>query len=184
VGKKKGIAKQRGTYEGISIDYKTARKNFFGLQPHLKSGGDLPAMRASEVEIARLRLAETIHEEVTSIRATRVENRITYRILEEELTPEGYTFEIKPRSSRQPLTLGQLISLIDNAKIHDPDGNVENTGLVLPHWEYEFNEQQSEIESISACIAISSVFYKQLAAYYGQVFTEWASSKATSSGKN
>jgi len=131
-----------------------------------------------------LRLAETIHEEVTSIRARRVGSRIAYRIVEEVLTPEGYTFGIKPRSSLQPLSLGQLVNLIDNARIHDPDGNVESTGLVLPHWEYEFNEQQSEIKSIKASIDICSVFYEQLQIYYDQVFPEWAASKVKTLGKN
>ena len=121
-GEKEQLAKRLETYDGISIDYEAARKNFYGLRPHLRSGADLPALRTTEVEIACLRLAATIHEEVTSIRARRVGNRIAYRVVDEVLTPEGYTLEIMPRSSRQPITLGQLISLIDNAKICDPGG--------------------------------------------------------------
>src|SRR5215472_3435240 len=73
-------AKQLGTYDGITIDEATARKSFFGLKPLLRSGVDLPPLRPTEVEIARLRLAETIQQEVTSIRARRVGGRIAYRI--------------------------------------------------------------------------------------------------------
>jgi len=85
------------------------------------NGFDLPTLLPTEVEIARLRLAETVHQEVTSIRARRVGRRIAYRIVDEVLSDLGYRFEFRPRSSSIPLTLGKLIEMIDNAEVFGPD---------------------------------------------------------------
>jgi len=171
-------AKQLGTYDGIVIDEATARKTFFGLKPHLRSGIDLPRLGPTEVEIVRLRLAETIHEEVTSIRARRVGRRIAYRIVDEVLSECGYVFEFTPGWSSMPLTFGKLIEMIDNVEVFAPDGETFPRGLVVSAWEHQLNEcENTDPESLKKWIDVSSVFYPQLKTYYGHVFEEWAKAK-------
>ncbi len=45
-----------------------------------------------------------------------------------------YVFEIKPKSSRLPLTFGQLVRLIDTTPLGD--GSLDTPGLVVPFWEW------------------------------------------------
>lgn len=160
------LAKRLGTYDGIFMGWAT------------RSGFDLPTLLPTEVEMARLRLAETGHQEVTSIRARRVGRRIAYRIVDEELSSEGYRFVFRPRSSSIPLTLGKLIEMIDNVEVFGPDGEAFPKGLVIAAWEHQVNEcENSDPESLRNWMAVSSEYYPDLKAYYQQVFVQWALAK-------
>jgi hypothetical protein len=122
-------AKKKGTYDA-GLDRAAVVKNFFGLHPHLRSGQDLSEFKKDEVEIGRLRWAQTVHEEVTSIRARLVGARIAYRIDDELVTPEGGEFKFAPKTSTLPLTLGELINLINEAE-EWWDDELASTGLVV-----------------------------------------------------
>jgi hypothetical protein len=104
------------------------------IHPSLRSGEDLPPTKKHETEIARVTL-NSIHGEVTSIRARMVNGRIYYRIADEMTTEFGYKFKAKPRSSSQPLTLGGLIDLINNIDCRTERGEWYQTGVVSPHWD-------------------------------------------------
>ena len=82
--------------------------------PLLDPGQDfLPEREGGEVEIACVLLA-SVTADVITIRARRRGNRIVYRIVDEYET----CFRFKPKTSTQPLSLGELIALIDGATGH------------------------------------------------------------------
>jgi hypothetical protein len=67
-------------------------KNWLGRQnPQFRGGEDLPDLENGEVEIARLTLANSVHGEVTSLRAklTKEDGKISLRMVDE------YESEIK-----------------------------------------------------------------------------------------
>ena len=70
------------------------------INPALRSGEDLPLVKKNETEIARLRLTQTIHEEVTSIRARTKSGRIEYNIWAEVYADLGdFKYRTAPRTS-------------------------------------------------------------------------------------
>lgn len=59
------------------------RAVFGARAPELRSGEDLPDLEDGEVEIARLRLTRSIHQEVTSLRAAPAGEGATLRLVDE-----------------------------------------------------------------------------------------------------
>lgn len=77
-----------------------------GFHPSHLGGEYLPKRRSEEVEIARIVIDSTTRD-VTSVYARRGQNRIYYRVVDEY---GGDTLaEKRTRSSRQPLTLRELV---------------------------------------------------------------------------
>jgi hypothetical protein len=102
------------------------------LNPALRSGEDLPLVRKNETEIARLRLTRSIHEEVTSTRARKKGGRIEYTVYSEGYASlEGFRYRTTPRSSVKPLSMRELVKLIDTATCVRPNGEVVEKGLVF-----------------------------------------------------
>ena len=83
------------------------------MRPSWMAGEYLPDYLPGEVEVARLVL-ETVTHDVVSIRARRrgSERRIVYRVVDEFESE----FDFSPRSSRQPLSHGELARLIDTLR--------------------------------------------------------------------
>ena len=89
-------------------------KGVLGQQnPRFRGGEDLPDLEEGEVEIARLTLTNSVHGEVTSLRAKRsVESgKISLRMVDE------YESEITLpyRIAEMPLTSEQIVSLFRDA---------------------------------------------------------------------
>ena len=134
------------------------REAWGSIHPMNMGGEYLPDDQEGEVEIARISLA-SVTGDVTSIRARRDGDAIAYRVVDEY----GTTFEIEPARSLQPLTLGELIGLIDTA--HNPDWDEYGDGLVfavLADWQ----ANGSDPDSLLTAVWASSGFYPQLAVHY------------------
>lgn len=190
---KRATADLRGTYRRKALKEALLRQDSFKISelmgesdneafkmalgrinPTLRSGEDLPLLRKNETEIARLRLTQTIHEEVTSIRARRRSGRIEYNIWAEAYTGLGdFKYRTVPRSSVEPLSMRELVKLIDTAKLVSPDGSVEEEGLVFRIWEYDHQCGKSR-DVVRRSLEISSEFYPQLTQYYDEQFLVWA----------
>lgn len=140
------------------------------LEPGLRGGEDLPDCVRREVEIARIWFTQTVHREVTSVRARPAGGRIRYRVVDEYCESTPYTFAVTPKSSRRPLTFGQLVNLIDTATV--PRGWFDGGGLVLPFWN-DWMRGERDRETQRGSIAVSSCFYPRLAAWYEDAFEEW-----------
>lgn len=96
------------------------------IHPSWMGGEYLPDYLPGEVEVARLVLA-SVTQDVVSIRARRrgQDRRILYRVVDEYET----AIDFAPRSSRRPLTLGQLIGLIDAIDTHEGFANEGRTWI-------------------------------------------------------
>ena len=152
------------------------------VSPALRSGEDLPLVKKNETEIARLRLAQSIHEEVTSIRARKKSGRIEYNIWAEIFADvRDFKYRTAPRSSVKPLSMRELVKLIDTAKLVNPDGEVEEEGLVFRIWEYAYQCGKSR-DVVRGWLDISSEFYPQLTQYYDGQFLIWAADRWSGRG--
>ena len=82
------------------------------VHPAFMGGEYLPDLRRDEVEIARITIA-SVTQDVTSVYARRGKRRIYYRVVDDY---EGETLAAKrTRTSRRPLTLGELESFFNGA---------------------------------------------------------------------
>jgi hypothetical protein len=82
------------------------------VHPALMGGEYLPDNRPTEIEIARIELASTMCD-VISLRARRRGRRIAYDVVDEYNT----VFAFRPATSAKPLTLRQLIRLIERIEV-------------------------------------------------------------------
>jgi hypothetical protein len=80
-------------------------KNFSN---RLVSGEHLPDYEPSEIEIARITY-NTVFMYVISIRARKIGQRISYRVVDESNT----SFTFAPKTSSRPFTFSELIEFID-----------------------------------------------------------------------
>ncbi|MBA2527010.1 MAG: hypothetical protein H0V18_14700 [Pyrinomonadaceae bacterium] len=84
--------------------------------PYVDVGEYLPDLLPGEVEIARIVLKSSTGD-VVSIRARANVKRITYRVVDEYET----SFNFEPRESAAPLTLKEILDMIDGLE-DDKDG--------------------------------------------------------------
>ena len=100
-----------------------ALKNMLGSQhPQACGGEDLPDLEVGEVEIARLSLVDSVHGEVTSLRARREEDgSISYRMVDEYETE----FELPIQSSLAPLSAEEALAMFADADPSPTDTECE-----------------------------------------------------------
>jgi len=137
------------------------------LHPSFMGGEYLPALEAGEVEIARISVASTSADQIC-IRARRLDDGIGYRVVDDYDTP--YACE---RRSAEPLTLAELIALLDDTD--HPDEQFSGGGLVRAHWQHiaEYAEPRDRIGAVTGFVRLSSPFYAGLSAYYEDALVEW-----------
>ena len=128
-------------------------------------GGDpLPAFRPSEVEIARISLASTTWD-VISIRARPSSRGVSYRVMDDFDMELSY----RPKSSRKPLRLGQLIGLLDS--ITNEDGDSFSPAAILDS--QEPCDDEAELETDSTFVTVTSEFYPDLQPWYRGEAERW-----------
>ena len=140
-------------------------RDFAGrIHPSLMGGEYLPDFddESGEVEIARLVFA-SVTCDVTSVRARLVEGGIAYRVINEY----DYEYRVQPEVSDKPLTLGELIHLIDTA--YDLTNAAES--LLLPYW--EFTAEDGDFSRITGFITVSSEYYGELSSWYDEYEQEY-----------
>lgn len=136
------------------------------LHPRFMGGEYLPERGGTEVEIARVSLQSSTGD-VYSLCARRVGSRWHYRVYDEY---EG-TFQCAPATSRRPLTLRQLIHLLDTVEGNEIDTRGQGLVCCWPAWQQENGESPREaIEFVS----VSSEVYPTLEAYYEARLEAWA----------
>ena len=132
------------------------------VHPALMGGEYLPDYAASEVEIARVTMASTT-QDVISIRARPQPGGIGLLVVDEY----NSTFTIKPPFTKRPLSLRQLVRLIDtaNGDKHGPIG----LGII----QISFECSESPAESLAEFMEFSSEFYPALGAHYWFAIQRW-----------
>jgi hypothetical protein len=151
--------------ESLSND---ARQFRGSVHPSLMSGEYLPDYEGDEVEIARVTLA-SVTGDVISIRARHHGALIRYRIVDEY---EGESvYHCQPEESAHPLTMGELVGLIDSAH---GEGMYPDYGTGLTSVWRDFNlEGGSSPEEMARFVTVSSEFYPDLWRYYEAEAEEW-----------
>ncbi len=136
------------------------------IHPSFMGGEYLPDYARGEVEIARLVL-DSVTQDVFSVRArrTRPGARIRYRLVDEYESD----FQLDPASSTRPLSLRELVHLLDFATAENRD----NLGLPFP--ESILGWQRGWGEPVNAgFVAMESVFYPGLQEYYAHRLEAYA----------
>jgi hypothetical protein len=97
-------------------DLSAGFKNILGAQqPDHRGGEDLPDLLDGEIEVARVSLVDSIHGEVTSLRARLEEDgkSIQLRIVGEY---EEQTFELEQDTFAEPLTAEEALKVFRNSE--------------------------------------------------------------------
>ncbi len=128
----------------------------------------LPKQEGGEVEIASV-LLDSVTADIISIRAQCRGNWIVYRIEDEYDT----RFRFKPRQSTQPLSLGELIALIDGAT-----GHLEGDRAGLTSAYRNYNLDTCAAERLVDFVIVMSDYYPELRACYAEEATEWLAEAA------
>jgi hypothetical protein len=132
------------------------------VHPWFMGGEYLPDSLPSEVEIARVTLNSTLLD-VISVRARRAGKRIAYRIVDEyeDLTGD---YQVVPKTSSRPLTLAQLVRMIDRAQEY---------GLVGTARYFNYYWGDADPEQLYDFATVSSEFYDELGRWYDEANQEW-----------
>lgn len=138
---------------------KDLRRAIGAIDPRFMGGEYLPKLMPKEVEIARVALDSTTRD-VISVRARHTRHRIKYRIVDEYYgdVPE---YPVVPATSRKPLTLRQLIGMMDEAEI------------VYGHRDRMYSENGYPADESIAFVEQSSVFYPDLERWYAHQNALW-----------
>jgi len=167
-GRAREMAKQTGSDEltqamlsevspGLLQDELEDPGQLSGIHPHFMGGEYLPSYDSGEVEIARITL-ESVTMDVIAIRARRADGRIHYRVVDEYETE----FALESAKSKEPLTFGELLQLIDSIRTEDtrPDQSYVD-------WIRDSNvEGGADPDAMRRFITVSSPFYPALESYY------------------
>lgn len=152
----------------------TVRAVFSRMHPSLMGGEYLSDTSDGEVEIARVEL-QSVTGDVFSVRARPDGDQIRYRIADEYEA----AFIVEPEVSDRPLTLGELIGLLDGVSSPDDYGEACNGGLVEGFWQYTLDVGEESAEEAAAFATAESAFYPMLGAYYLARGAAWAADRST-----
>jgi hypothetical protein len=131
-------------------------------------GGEfLPTLRNSEVEIARISLASVTADQI-SVRARRSGQRIVYCVVD-EYGSQIATYVCRPASSVSPLSLRELIALMESA--------CEGDSIIFPILEMNMRGASTPAE-LAAFINMTSDFYPDLGPYYRALIDAWVDERA------
>ena len=140
-----------------------SRQAWGAMHPSLMGGEYLPDYEESDVEIARISLESVTADQICVLASGELGN-IYYRVVDEY--EEEYHLPIT--RSIEPLTLGELIRLLDETEnpFNDAGG-----GLVRNHWLYNQNYMDPEVAV--DFVSIASAFYPDLTEYFENEAACW-----------
>lgn len=132
--------------------------------------GSLPNFECGEVEIARIQMQSTLGD-VISLRARReASGRILYQFYDEY--PENdIAYEFSPEASSEPLSFGEVVNLLDNARCSEP---YEDESRVI--WSFIKMNRESGVDDqkqLLTFIRVISPFYPQLIDYFRWRTRQW-----------
>jgi hypothetical protein len=151
--------------DGLSEEDRTA---WGAAGPWCMGGEYLPELDEGEIEIARISLASTTSDQV-SVRARKDGERIRYRIVGEYEEEEAMRQQLPFDVTNQPLSLGELMDMIQGAKTSDTPCIV---GIFSSSWSMML-EFADGPEEIAGFLSVSSAFYPQIEACYEDLAEQW-----------
>lgn len=138
------------------------------LHPSFMGGEFLPSLPREEVEIARISLESTTAD-VISVRARAEGGKIRYSIVDEYETD----FNVEPKESEHPLTMEELVRLIDGAEGGASAEEGGEGGLTDSFRDMNLGGAGDPAELIDF-VTVFSGFYPELQRYYRDKAIEWA----------
>lgn len=128
-----------------------------------------PAREGDAVEIAHIQMFNPGCDYISVLAEWR-DGRIHYQVVDPY--PYYWTYRCSPESSDRPLTLGELIQLIDTAElVGNSCGEVETRGLVFSVLEQ--NLDGGVDDELRSFIRVTSPFYDDLEFWYALACSEW-----------
>jgi hypothetical protein len=100
-----------------------------------------------------------------SVRAKKTKSGIRYKVVDEY----GSKFKLPLSRSEIPLSLGELLELIDKTKYVEIE---YGDGLTLSHLGFNYNGG-ADLESLEGFVSVESAFYPDLNRYYEARVAEW-----------
>lgn len=137
------------------------------IHPWMMGGEYLPKLLANEVELCRVVLKSTTMD-VASFRVRKQKYRFVYRIVDEY----SNTFILKQKTSIRPLSMGEVVEILDTSQMILYDSGEEEVGMVRPHivfWK-EYGEEKNEVVDF---VTVESPFYPELETYYDRQKEIW-----------
>jgi hypothetical protein len=132
--------------------------------PSWLGGEYLPTRSPGEVELARIALA-SVTGDVLALRGRWSGGRYHYRIVDEY----DAHFTLCRKSSRHPLTLGQVVEILETA---DGDVDTGGRGLVRCWWDQQRNSGY-EAEECTDFAWVESDLYPDLGPWYAAYAEAW-----------
>lgn len=146
------------------------------VHPRFMGGEYLPALGEDEIEIARIAL-QSVTADVISIRARRHAGGIRYRIVDEYAHP----LVLQRDSSRWPLSMGELIDLIEGCRCKgDEQAGCPVFGTLAYNFEPCTLDSDQVVAEMRRFVTLSSVFYPELGAYYEHAIDKYIDSRRPS----
>jgi len=128
-----------------------------------------PAREGGAVEIAHIQMFNPGCDYISVLAEWR-DGRIHYQVVDPY--PHYWTYRCTPESSARPLTLGELIELIDTAElVGNSSGEADSRGLVFGVLEQ--NLDGAVDDELRSFIRVSSAFYDDLEVWYALACSEW-----------
>lgn len=143
------------------------------IDPRSMGGEYLPRLRPNEVEVARVEMPTTTTGDVISVRAREVKGGYRYAVVDEYQSH----YRCSPGRTKRPLTLGQLIRLIDTAYRCDEGMDYEEqmwAGMFAAR-AWNLKEGGGDPEDYRDFYRVTSPFYPDLERWYDEVADEWVS---------
>lgn len=147
------------------------------IHPKFMGGEALPPLLPGEVEVARMEM-DTTTLDVTSLRARQSSRGILYRMVDEYLD-DGTTYRLCRKSSRLPLTLAQVIEIIETAKqlFNGEPGRGGSPDQIKESYLCSLETSLANLEMVHDFTHVSSLFYPELEAWYEAESEEWYQAK-------
>jgi hypothetical protein len=133
------------------------------IRPAFMGGEYLPPLLDDEVAIARISLASVTADQ-TSVRAQRVAGGIAYRIVD-EYGEDGPGYLCHPDRSESPLTLAELLAMIDGAQ----ESEIVAMSALISNVESGVDDP----DAYRDFVRVGFEFYPQLGAYYAARIEAW-----------
>jgi hypothetical protein len=86
---------------------------------------------------------------------------------------ESMNYDLSRKSSVRPLTLGQLIDLMQTSKCIEEEEEHSRHGVIENHWERRSEEYYPDLEAAVSEPSIRSSHYPELAAWYEERGRQW-----------
>lgn len=156
---------------GLDFEFRPRDYPFRSLT-RAHGGAGLPPCQPGEAEIARI-TAGTVDADVCSLRVRCAGGRFQYRIVDQYFTQ----WRLQARTSRLPLTLGEVIRLIDSAR---PRGWDPSPEALANLWRGRLALARGPDAALT--VNVSSAVYPALEEYYERQGRSWLLAQCGSKG--